>query len=395
MSTSISIEDLKLQIKDLEDEVERLSASEQAIKIVLNGGYGAIGSAAFRWYDETIAEGITSTGQVAIRYITNKINEFINIHSGTTGVDYVVSSDTDSAYASVDSIVKKRWPNISDPAKITDLVDDFATNEIGPYIDNCYLELSKYMNCDINLLDMKREAIADTFIIRAKKNYLMKIYDNEGIRFAEPYYKFMGVESVRTSHPGIVRTALEESYKIIMDGNVEDLRSFVSNFRREFMNAPLNRIGSPRGVSDVTKYSTPNHEFKPDVTIPIHVRAAVNYNFLVAKHKLGNKCEYIRNGSKIKFLPLKDPNPIKSHVIGFVDDLPLEFGIHEYVDKEGHFDKVYVKPLESFLIFNGWMLEENTLMDLFSDSGLDLATAAIANKKKPKNKVEIQTESLF
>lgn len=105
---------LKKEISELEDDVERLSAMEQAVKIVLNGGYGAIGSPAFRWYDETIAEGITSTGQVAIRYITKKLNEFINLHSGTEGIDYICSSDTDSVVGSTIIDVSGKYISISD-----------------------------------------------------------------------------------------------------------------------------------------------------------------------------------------------------------------------------------------------------------------------------------------
>ena len=94
----LQIENLKASIKAIDDEAERLSSMEQAVKIVLNGGYGALGNASFRWYDETIAEGITATGRVGIQYITKKINEFVNKMSDTIGMDYVVSSDTDSIF---------------------------------------------------------------------------------------------------------------------------------------------------------------------------------------------------------------------------------------------------------------------------------------------------------
>lgn len=402
------IEALKFEIKELEEKVERFSSMEQAVKIVLNSGYGAIGAPQFRWYDETIAEGITTTGQIAIRYISKKINEFINKESDTIGVDYILSSDTDSTYVGIESVVKKKWPDITDKQKLTDLIDDYAENVLGTYIEECYNKLSEYLNCDINLLDMKREAIADTFIIRAKKNYIMRIYDNEGIRFADPYYKMMGIEVVRTSHPIMVRDALEEALKIVIDGTNEELRSFVSKFKDEFMSAPLNKIGSPRGVSDVTKYSTDDHrpkEFemvldesgkfvKKKVVVPIHVTAAINYNRLVSEKKLSNRYEYIRNGSKIKFLPLKEPNPLKSHVIGFVDVMPEEFEISEYIDKESHWEKIFVKPLETFLIYNGWTIEENTLVDLFGDS-IDIAKAAIGIKKQSKKKEAKQVSSLF
>ena len=154
-----------------------------------------------------------------------------------------------STYVNIDEIVKKRWPDITDPQKLTDLIDEFADNDLGKYIQECYEQLARYMNCDENLLDMKRECIAESFIIRAKKNYIMKIYDAEKVRYAEPYYKMMGIEVVRTSHPIMVRDALEHALKIVIDGTQSELRKFVAAFKDEFMNAPLNKIGSPRGNS--------------------------------------------------------------------------------------------------------------------------------------------------
>ena len=415
MNTQISelkfqITQLQQSIKDLDEECERYSAMEQAVKIVLNGGYGALGAAAFRWYDETIAEGITATGRVGIQYITKKINEFVNEKAGTDGIDYVVSSDTDSVYFEVDAIVKHRWPEVIDKQQITDLVNEFAENEAGPYIDQCYKDLSDYLNCDVNLLDMKREAIADTFIIRAKKNYIMRVFDNEGIRYADPYYKMMGIEVVRTSHPQMIRDALEDTLKMVIEGSVEQVRSYVKEFKTKFMNSPLNQIAAPRGISDITKYMNSEdysikefeyvtNEFgnkvKSKITIPIHVRAAINYNYLVNKYKLSNKFEFIKNGSKIKFLPLKEPNPIKSHVIGFIDNIPTEFGLDEFIDKEAHFNKMFISPLETFLIYNGWTIQENTLLDMFGSSDIDMATAAINTKKKTIKKVDKKTTSLF
>lgn len=387
--------DLKTEIKLLEEEVNRLSCMEQAVKIVLNGGYGALGSEYFRWYDETIAEGITSTGQVAIRYITNQINDFINTHSETNGVDYVPSSDTDSVYSVIESIVRKKWPGIVDIQKLTDNVDEFANEVMGPFIDDRYKVLSTYFNSDhLDRLDMKREAIADKFYIRAKKNYIMRVHDNEGIRFADPYYKFMGIESVRTSHPIMVREAIEDVMKLIMEGTNDDVRTYVKTFKEKYMEAPLNKIGAPRGVTDMEKYSTQDHKAKPGVTIPIHVTASINYNRLISELKLSNKYEYIKSATKIKFLPLKEENPLNSHVIGFVDVLPDEFELGEYIDKEAHFQKMFVNPIMSFMIFNGWTLEENTLLDLFGDQ-VDVAEAAVAIKSIDKTKIKKDTISLF
>lgn len=95
------LKQLEQEIKDLTESSERLSSMEQAVKIVLNGGYGAIGTPTFRWYDLSIAEAITTTAQVAIRYITKKLNEFVvqevEKYGGMTEFkDRVISSDTDS-----------------------------------------------------------------------------------------------------------------------------------------------------------------------------------------------------------------------------------------------------------------------------------------------------------
>lgn len=143
-----------------------------------------------------------------------------------------------------------------------------------------------------------------------------------------------------------------------------------------------------------------NYEYLPGggkkkLTIPMNATASINYNFLVNKYNLSNKYEFIKNGAKIKYLPLKEPNPIKSHVIGFIDDIPTEFGLNDYVDKEAHFNKMFVGPLESFLVYNGWTIAENTLLDMFGDSNIDIATTAINTKKKTIKKVEKKVTSLF
>lgn len=59
-------------------------------------GYGAIGNKYFRYYLECIAEGITATGQLAIRYIAKSINDMLNKEFETTGFEYVIYIDTDS-----------------------------------------------------------------------------------------------------------------------------------------------------------------------------------------------------------------------------------------------------------------------------------------------------------
>ena len=63
---------------------------------------------------------------------------------------------------------------------------------------------------------------------------------------------------------------------------------------------------------------------------PSHVRGSLLYNHYVNKFKLGLKYEKIREGDKIKFLYLKEPNPIKENTVAFVTKLPTEFDLQKY-----------------------------------------------------------------
>ena len=66
-------------------------------KISLNSAY-AIGNKYFRYYDHRQAEAITNSGQLNIRWIEKKVNEYFN-KLYKTNEDYVIASDTDSIYS--------------------------------------------------------------------------------------------------------------------------------------------------------------------------------------------------------------------------------------------------------------------------------------------------------
>ena len=52
--------------------------SDELRKIQLNSAYGAIGNQYFRYYKLANAEAITLSGQVSIRWIENKMNQYLN-----------------------------------------------------------------------------------------------------------------------------------------------------------------------------------------------------------------------------------------------------------------------------------------------------------------------------
>ena len=82
----------------LRRDISKFNNIQMARKIQLNSAYGAIGNQYFRYYNLANAEAITLSGQVSIRWIENKMNEYLNKLLKTTGEDYVIASDTDSIY---------------------------------------------------------------------------------------------------------------------------------------------------------------------------------------------------------------------------------------------------------------------------------------------------------
>ena len=186
----------KQQYEDTKDpkclkDISKYNNIQMAKKISLNSAYGAIGNEWFRYYDLLIAEGITTAGQLSIRWIENKINQYMNKLLDTKDKDYVIASDTDSIYVTFDKLIEKYKPK--NPVDFLDIV---AKEKIEPYINKSYQELANYTNAYAQKMQMKREVIADKGIWTAKKRYILNAWDVEGVRYKEPQLKMMGIEGL-------------------------------------------------------------------------------------------------------------------------------------------------------------------------------------------------------
>ena len=77
------------------------------------------------------------------------------------------------------------------------------------------------------------------------------------------------------------------------------------------------------------------------------------------------KYEPITNGNKIKFVYLRTPNPINENVISFNSVLPKEFDLHDYVDYDLQFEKVFLDALQIVIEPLGWHAEEKASLESF------------------------------
>ena len=92
-------------------------------------------------------EAITLSGQVSIRWIESKMNDYLNKLLQTTEEDYVIASDTDSIYLNLGPLVDKFFANKSgDKATVVSLLNKICEEKFEPYIDNCYQNLATYVS---------------------------------------------------------------------------------------------------------------------------------------------------------------------------------------------------------------------------------------------------------
>ena len=257
----------------------------------------------------------------------------------TKDVDYIIASDTDSIYVNLGGLVQK-YISETDKLKTRRILDKFCEDKIQPFINESYQELADYVNAYAQKMIMKREALADKAIWTAKKRYLMNVYNNEGVEYAKPKMKIMGLEAIKSSTPSACRQKIKEALEVILS---KDQQS----------------------VNGLEKYSD-NKSIYGSKT-PIHVRGSLLFNHHIVKNDLTKKYEQIKEGEKIKFIYLREPNPIQSDVISFMSSIPKEFDLENYIDYNTMFDKSFVEPLKIVLDAINWKVEKtNSLEDFFS-----------------------------
>jgi hypothetical protein len=310
-----------------------------------------------------LAEAITLSGQLSIRWIENALNDYLNGIFGTTNHPFVIASDTDSVYITFEKLVERQFPDGAKTEKVISFLDKVAEQVIQPIIDASYVELAGYVNSN-QKMSMSREVIADKGIWTAKKRYILNVWDMEGVRHTEPELKVMGIEAVKSSTPSACRAKIKEALKVIMNEDEQSLIEFVSKFKQEFKTLPPDEISFPRSVNGVGKYAmNKNGTFKPKT--PIHVRGSLVYNKLLKKHKLDRKYPKIQEGEKIKFMYLVEPNPSKGNIVAFSTSFPTEFGLHKYIDFNKQFEKSFLEPLRIISDKIVWQLEERASIEGF------------------------------
>ena len=364
---TLSDDELKELYKSYKKKAGIQKNIEQAIKLLINSLYGYTGCQYSRFYNRYIAEAITLTGQALIRTSEIAVNEYLKSITGIEK-DYVICIHTDSNYINLTDLVyseKTKWHEKSKDEIIT-LLDRFIERGLSPVIDKYFKDYFEDTNAYDTCVEMKREAIGSGVFVQ-KARYTTYVYDNEGIRYATPELKIVGLEAIKSSTPSYFRDKMKDVYQLMYTGNQDKIYEYVEKAKEEFLNLPIEKIGKPSGISDIEKYENNSHELGNFMKgTPAHVKGALTYNRFIRNNNMVNEYGLIKSSDKVKLYDLKLPNHLKNNKIAVLGKIPPEFKLDRYVDRVAMFEDLFISPINRTLEVVGWeAIKTENLDDIF------------------------------
>lgn len=346
--------------KALKSEATRMDLLQNARKVQLNSLYGAMGNRWFRFFDLRMASAITLSGQLLIRWVARDVNDYVNKITGTEGVDYIVTIDTDSIYVDFGAFVDKAFPSGKTTDEIVDALSEFSEARVQKVINESFAAYAEYLNCfEPEALSMKREAIAQSAVFLVKKKYFLNIVDNEGVRYSLDErgvgnIKVMGLEAKKSSTPGVIREWMTDMFPLFLVGTEAEVQEMVAKRRDEHSALSPDGMAFNRSVSHVNKYA--DHDGNPIKGTPINSAAALAHNRAIKARDLAGVYPAIVDGDKMRYIHLIRPNPVDSHVLAWPDNWPTELELDSYIDHQTMFEKSFINPMKMVADAVGWDL---------------------------------------
>lgn len=344
---------------------------QQARKILLNSLYGALLNEALRFSDERMGQSVTLTGRSIVRHMNSKINE---IMTGEYVIDgpAICYADTDSSYFSAAPFMADEFNDNPELVLDTYLKVADATNESFPEFMNRSFNASFKRG---SIIAAGLELLGGTALFIKKKKYaVLKIWDDDNKWLGSPgKLKAMGLDLKRADTPKPMQAFLQTILMDILQGAEEKkILKDIADFRLEFKKWKSWEKGSPKKVSNLTKYYTikKNQQNvnvwkaasskKKKEMIPGHVDASINWNTLLDRH--GDKYSMrITDGSRIVVCKLK-PNGLQLKNVAYpVDEPHLPDWFKELPFDDALMEETIIdKKVANLVSVLGWNLKATT-----------------------------------
>ena len=363
-------EEIKAEIDRMKQLSNEWKNEEQAIKILINSMYGALGNKWLVCFNPDVAETVTLQGQNLIKHAEKALNHYFqNIwHIDTElhqklGLEgevkpvkrpVTIYGDTDSNYVCWDEVIESCSWN-KDPKDFILLVNE---HRVEQYLKGAFDRFSEKLNT-INYQDFELENISESGIWLAKKKYLLNVVWESGINIESmSQITFKGVELAQSSTPAFAREKLRELVRFVFKNKkgmkLNDVIGLLKKYKEEFKIADPEKVSMGRSISDYSKYIlNDTTAFEVASKCPIHVRAAGYYNYMLNNHpKLKSKYEVIKAGDKIKFFHVKSKGE-DNNVFAFLPgSFPIEFA--PQIDYDNQFTKTIIDPINRITVAMGF-----------------------------------------
>ena len=300
-------------------------------KIAMNSMYGALLNQAFRFGRKELGASVTGSGRQITSHMMATISQFFtgeysepiktteidkdgkvqNIYI-TDEISPVVYGDTDSAY------VKLPATNKEEAIEMADLMAEFVNDSFPEFMRSKFICQPGFDN----LILAGREIVAIRGLFQAKKKYICKVVDLEGV--AVDKLKSQGSEIKKSDTPKIIQKFMTIVLDKILNGaDYPEVEAFVIDQRDELIkkasNVDIISMGVNKQVNKLDAFYDEWTRFektgKRKVALPGHVRASVNYNEAV-RHYEGAGAKFVKSGDKVIIFYVK-PNQWNFQSIAF------------------------------------------------------------------------------
>lgn len=384
--TSLTTEEL-LKLRE-QKERERIiyNKTQQALKIVMNGGtYGIFATDYFTFNSHEIASTITAQGRSLVKYgekilvdyfiniwasdteLHNKIRKDdlplidipVNIPNDKKNIDNLrIIMDTDSVHISLEEFLRLNFDfDINDYVLARKIMLKIYNDRLEQYIVDKLKEYEKTYN-SFGTPQFEMENIHASETIISGKVYISDSIFKTPNMFFDPgqRIKFTGVQIIRSDTSKFARTVLVKEVKNLIANaekmTFENVIDRMKIIKQKMEDEGISVTSKQMSINNYDKYiNQTEHGVRYTNKTPMQLKAAALYNYMLSRNsKYRNKYSFIQNGDKIVFYPIK---PIKVNgqvyeVFGFkFGEHPFEFAPKP--DVEELFQKNVLNVMNKFV----------------------------------------------
>lgn len=327
--------DLNEFLRKLSAQILYYQSEEQAVKLVMNSGYGGSSHVAFDFFNIYLANDITGEARNLIHMMESHIPQYVqdnwlkmtdlhkklgvkikkNVDTSKPFIQ-LIYGDTDSLYMCYEGLINsiEGVEKMSFDEKIRVLVN-FNTMFLNEHNRQFMDEYFKSRHCRSMVHEFELETVAKSGIwLDVKKRYAQilawkdgKYYDEDDLPM-----KVKGLEIIKSSYPAQTRKALKRLVRSLLEYNGEKgsqlthyLNRLVQQEKETWMSAPLEDVCGNTSVNNYMKYIVSDDKptgVEVGKGCPFAVRGLATYNNIRQVHNLIGDPLY---GGKMKYYIIK------------------------------------------------------------------------------------------